>query len=35
MLFYKHFNIMAKTKIQLFFKVPDTNQLQFSEPRII
>lgn len=35
MLFSKHFTIMAKTKIQLFFKVSNTSQLQFSEPRII
>lgn len=26
---------MAKTKMQLFFKVPNTIQLKFSEPRII
>lgn len=26
---------MAKTKIQLVFKVSNTSQLQFSEPRII
>lgn len=35
MLFPKHFNKMAKTKIQLFFKAPNTSQLQFSEPWII
>lgn len=35
MLFSKHFTTTAKTKIQLFFKVPNTNQLKFSEPWII
>lgn len=35
MLFPKHFTIMAKPKLNLFFKESNTNQLQFSEPWII
>lgn len=35
MLFSKHFTVKAKTKIQLFFQVPNISQLQFAEPLIM